>query len=38
MGNALKCALADFYRQSWRLVVLNSAFSLAALTVVLASF
>ena len=31
MGRALKAALADFYRQSWRLVLLNSAFSIAAL-------
>jgi hypothetical protein len=38
MGRALKAALADFYRQSWRLVLLNSAFSIAALAVVLASF
>jgi hypothetical protein len=38
MGAALKAALVDFYRQSWRLVLLNSAFSVAALVVVLATF
>jgi len=35
VGAALKAALLDFYRQSWRLVVLNSAFSAAALAIVL---
>jgi hypothetical protein len=38
MGEALKAALADFYRQSWRLVLLNSLFSLAALAIVLVTF
>ena len=38
MGEALKAALADFYRQSWRLVLLNSVFSVAALAIVLVTF
>lgn len=31
MGNALRQALSDFYAQSWRLVLLNTALSLAIL-------
>jgi hypothetical protein len=38
MGEALKAALADFYRHSWRLVLLNSVFSIAALAIVLVTF
>jgi hypothetical protein len=37
VGEALRAALVDFYRESWKLVFLNSAFSLAALAVCLAA-
>jgi hypothetical protein len=38
MSAALKAALVDFYRHSWRLVLLNSTLSLAALAIVVLSF
>jgi hypothetical protein len=37
VGNALRTALRDFYEQSWRLVVLNSLLSVAALSVLAAA-
>ena len=38
MGAALRAAFVDFYRHSWRLVLLNSVLSLAALAIVVLSF
>jgi hypothetical protein len=37
MGEALRAAATDFYRNSWRLVLLNAAFSAAVLPVALAA-